>query len=248
MGQLQMGDPEELSIRGRYAGAQALGGPEGPVSAAPVPAPTMEAPEADARALGSSLAPAPPTAMVAQGPSARSMSPGGPTGQSVSAAPPQPQSEYPDWMTDDDKRFAEMARQAARNYQGRVQQRRENRALLSQYGKLSRERDVARGRMEDIASVLKSTPELFMEEDGKTYNQQGMALIRQLAKHREAFKRIKEKEASFLKTMGGKGMPIPQGKDELGDEDLAQLQSYDDNGFDEMVERGFANALAFRDE
>jgi len=163
--------------------------------------------------------------------------PGGPAGATAS--------EYPDWMTDDDKQFAEMSRQAARNYKSQITKRRQGRAMISQYNKLSKASAVARGNMESIAGVMKSQPEMYFEEDGKTPNAYGMSLLRQLGKHREDYKRAKQAEADFIKQMGGAGLPVPQGKDELGDEDLAAIGIHGDEDFDGFVERGFANALAY---
>jgi len=153
---------------------------------------------------------------------------GGPAGATAS--------EYPDWMTDDDKQFAEMSRQAARNYKSQITKRRQGRAMTSQYNKLSKASAVARGNMETIAGVMKSQPEMYFEEDGKTPNAYGMSLLRQLGKHREDYKRAKQAEAEFLKQMSGAG---------LGDEDLAAIGTAGDQDFDDFVERGFANALAF---
>jgi len=147
-------------------------------------------------------------------------------------------SDWPDWMTEDDQKFANNIRQMARNYKGRIEKRRQNRAMTSEYNKLSRARDVARGNMEILAGIMKSQPDLYFEEDGQTPNAHGMALLRQLGQHRERYKQIKTKEADFLKQMSDAGLPIPQGKDELGDEELAAIGTHGDREFDDWIGLG----------
>jgi hypothetical protein len=248
-------DPdEELAIRGKFQpGAEALGS-SGPVASNPVAQPSMDSPGAGALLMGGDSAPAAPQ-QVAAAPQAppRSAPPGAqalagrqPTGQSPTGAEdPQAQGEYPDWMTEDDKKFAEMSRKAARNYQSRVQQRREGRVRMRQYESLAKQRDTVRGKMETLAGVLKSTPEHYMEEDGKTYNKAGLEIIKQLGKLREDFKRIKSKESDMLKGLQSSGFQVPQGKDELSDDDIAALQSHDDEAFDQFISNGFNGALAY---
>lgn len=225
---IRFGNPDELQVRpGRY-GAELLAA-QGPASAPAAMSPTDTAPS-----------PANLPA-IAQGGMPMRSDPRPAAG--AAPAPAAPQAEWPDWMTDDDKAFASMAEKAAQSYTSRVQKRRTDRSQLQQYSKLVRERDKARSMMEDLAGVLKENPALFYE-DKDTPNSHGMAIIRQLSKYRQSFKRAKEAEQSYMKQMQSSGMKVPQ-KDELTDDDLLAMQSADDEDFDRQVGEGYSTALSY---
>lgn len=225
---IRFGNPDELQVRpGRY-GAELLAA-QGGASAPPAMSPTATAPSpADLPAVAQNTMPMRSDPRPVAG---------------TAPAPAAPQSEWPDWMTDDDKMFASMAEKAAQSYTSRVQKRRTDRGQLQQYSKLVRERDKARSMMEDLAGVLKENPALFYE-DKDTPNSHGMAIIRQLSKYRQSFKRAKEAEQSYMKQMQSSGMKVPQ-KDELTDDDLLAMQSADDEDFDRQVGEGYSTALSY---
>lgn len=225
MAPIRFGNPDELQVRPGEFGADLLGPSGASAPAAPAPSPMMMAQEGGVpmRSEPRPLA-APPAAGAAAG------------------APAQ--GEWPDWMTDDDKAFASMAQKAAQSYNSRVQKRRQDRAAIRDYQKLMKERDTARGQMEDLAGIMKETPALFFEEDGQTPNAHGLAIIRQLSKHRQRYKRAKDAEKKYLEGLQKSGMKVPQ-KDELTDDDLLALQQGDDEEFDRQVGDGYANSLAY---
>lgn len=235
---MNFGDPEDLKVRAGEYGAQYL-----PSSFGPAPMPR----QAPAAGPGAALLDPASTPMPRPQTEAPKLMAGPGAPSPISVPSQESEFQWPDWMTDDDKKYAEQSRQASRRYHGAVSQRRQDRAKIGEYRKILKERDSAHGRMKDLTGMMQTSPDLFLDEDGKTPNNHGLAVIRQLSKIRQEYKRAKQKEQDYLKQFQQSGKKLPEGR-EVTDDDLLAMETQDDDAFDDNIGRGNAQSVAYLGE